>query len=148
MSTSWRGASATNPANVFSLKLSSLVVSAVRTVFVPAVPTAPRPGTASEVIIVPLLVFRGNKAGDRGPASEDSVQLDGSFGLDDVVDVAQISKVVNAMAPPQQEVVVIGAAHSFSEHPQVCDTQANAGQLGDCGPCTVVRVSRVPGLCS
>lgn len=112
------GRNARDPATVFNLKLCSLVVSAIRTTLAPAVPSGPGPGDASEVVLVPLLVFReggGSGAADAGDLEEQNAPL----VLNDVIDIAQVSTAVNAMALPQQEIVVVGAVHSLSEHPQV-----------------------------
>lgn len=110
--------SARDPATVFNLKLCSLVVSAIRTTLAPAVPSDPGPGDASEVVLVPLLVFRGGGGSGAADAGEFE-ELNTPLILNDVIDIAQVSTAVNAMALPQQEIVVVGAVHSFSEHPQV-----------------------------
>ena len=108
-----------DPATVFNMKLSSLVVSAIRTILAPAIPAPPGPGDTSEVVMVPVLVFRGD-VDDNGPEAKDPAQSEHPFSLDDVVDIAQVSKAVNSMALPQQEILVVGTVHSFSQHPQVC----------------------------
>lgn len=101
-----------DPATVFSVKLSSLVISAVRTTLAPSVPGPPGPGDTSEIVMVPLIFFRGSFGGNI-PEVEDPLTLNG------LLDIPQVSKAVNAMALPEQEVVVVGATHYFSEHPQV-----------------------------
>lgn len=113
-----RGGITPDPATVFNIKLSSLVVSAIRTTLAPALPAPPGPGDASEVVMVPVLVFRGD-AGGNAPEAEDPAQWERPFSVDDVLDVAQVSKAVNSMALPQQEILVVGTVHSFSQHPQV-----------------------------
>lgn len=84
----------------------------MRTIVAPAIPAAPGPGDASEVIMVPLLVFHG--AGDVG-----GIDLDEISAMEDLVNVTQVSRVLKAMALPGEEVVVVSATHSLSEHPQV-----------------------------
>ena len=103
----------------FSNMVSSSVVSVMRPILAPAVSAVSAPGDIHDTVIVPLLVFRGagsvNElgAGDAGPMEE------GPLALEDVVNVTHLSRVLNAMALPGQEVVIVGAAHSLSEHPQV-----------------------------
>lgn len=111
-----RGGITPDPETVFNMKLSGLVVSAIRTTLAPAIPALPGPVDASEVVMVPVLVFRGDVDGNDPEAKEQSKH---PFSLDDVVDIAQVSKAVNSMALPQQEIVVVGTVHSFSQHPQV-----------------------------
>lgn len=107
----------------FCHKLSSLVVSATRTVLAPAVPTTPGPGDDSEVIMIPLLVFHGGDRGRSGTEDEASQTSDIHSALDSVVKVAEVSRALNSMSLPHQKVVVVGAVHALSEHPQVsiCD---------------------------
>lgn len=113
-----RGGITPDPATVFNIKLSSLVVSAIRTTLAPAIPAPPGPGDASEVVMVPVLVFRGDVGGNALEA-EDPAQSERPFSVDDVLDVAQVSMAVNSMALPGQEILVVGTVHSFSQHPQV-----------------------------
>lgn len=114
-----RGGITPDPATVFNMKLSSLVVSAIRTTLAPALPSPPGPVDASEVVMVPVLVFRGDVDGNDPEAKDPGQQPERPFSLDAVVDIAQVSKAVNSMALPQQELVVVGTVHSFSQHPQV-----------------------------
>lgn len=93
-------------------------MSAIRTTLAPAVPAYPGPGDTSELVVVPLLVFRGDGDGS-GSETDDPATAEVSPTLREVVDVAQVSEAVSAMALPQQEVLVVGAVHLFRDHPQV-----------------------------
>lgn len=111
-------------ATLLYLKLSSLVVSATRTVLAPAVPASPGLGDDKTVVLVPLLVFRGESDTTGSPdvegQSERSTIARDTADLKDVVDVDQVSKALDSMALPDQEIVVVGATHVLSEHPEVC----------------------------
>lgn len=84
----------------------------MHTIVAPVVPAAPGPGDAGDVIMVPLLVFHS-------ASHVDGMNFDEASAMEDLVNVTQVSKVLNAMALPGQEVVVVSATHSLSEHPQV-----------------------------
>lgn len=108
-------------ATLFYLKLSSLVVSATRTILAPAVSASPGPGDDSPVIMVPVLVFRGQNNVDNVRAAHGGATASGVVNnLESIVDIAKVSKAVSSMALPNQEIVVVGAVHALSEHPQVC----------------------------
>lgn len=102
---------------ILHLKLSSLVVSATRTVLAPAVPASPGSGHVEELIVIPILVFRGEDS------SKKAGSADGEDGtvvhLNDVVDIKKVLEAVKSMALPRQKVVVVGNIYAMSEHPQV-----------------------------
>lgn len=107
-----RGHGVPDPMTLLNLQLCSSVVSAMRTIVAPVVPAAPGSGDAGDVVMVPLLVFHGAD-------HVDGIGLDEASAMEDLVNVTQVSRVLNAMSLPGQEVVVVSATHSLSEHPQV-----------------------------
>lgn len=110
-----------NLATLFNLKFSSLVVSAMRTILAPAVSASSAPGSDVPVIMIPVLVFRGQNNADNVRA-DDKGSTASSFvnDLEGIVDITKVSEAMSSMALPTQEIVVVGAVHTLSEHPQVC----------------------------
>ncbi|CAM9102491.1 unnamed protein product [Choristocarpus tenellus] len=108
-------------AAVFVAKLSSVLVSAVRTVLVPAVPAVPSsPGKVNghPIVMVPVLLFR-RKGGDggMGEAKEDE-NIDSNI-LAGVVNMTHVSASIKAVGLPGEDVLTIGGVHFLDEHPQV-----------------------------
>lgn len=109
-----------NLATLFNLKFSSLVVSAMRTILAPAVSASSAPGSDVPVIMIPVLVFRGQNNADNVRA-DDKGSTASSFvnDLEGIVDITKVSEAMSSMALPTQEIVVVGAVHTLSEHPQM-----------------------------
>lgn len=62
--------------------------------------------------------------------SEHSTMAQNMADLKHVVDIDRVSGALDSMALPNQEILVVGATHVLSEHPEVC---ACAGWHKYCG---------------
>lgn len=90
--------------------IGSHVSSVIHTLLAPAVPAAPEQSEGIQLVIVPVIVFEGNARDNESESPHITKNH---------VDVDRVKAAVTSLALQDQEVIVIEAIHSFSEHPQV-----------------------------